>query len=143
MKIVRNKLIFLFFNLETSDRTKIKSKNRFLVSKKYNNKMIPAKFKTSKDSFKSYLGHSMKFESGSGAGSSMAKYKTNNTHIIDIKTPTSSTSHKINPKSSLTAKKKICTHKKGRKTDYQREEVKNYKTIKTMLKSVKNESKTE
>ena len=131
---------FLTPILETAERTKIKSKNRFLVSKKYNNAMMPAKSKNWKENAKSYLTSSMKF--GSGPSTSMSKYITNNTNIGDVYTPTSTTSHKINIKGSLLAKKKIGASKKCKKSESAKEDSsKNYKTIKTILKNNKPETK--
>jgi hypothetical protein len=88
-------------SIETSERSENQSKNRFLVSQKYSKRMVDTKLALGKDSIKSYLGSSLKY----GASTSIAKYQNNNTNIIDAYTPTSTTSHKINIRGSLLAKK--------------------------------------
>lgn len=74
--------------------------------------MLPSKSKNSKINFKSYLGNSMKFVSGTGPSTSMAKHKNNNTLICDVNIPTSTISHKINIKNNLITKKKTVASKK-------------------------------
>lgn len=88
-------------SIETSERSDTLSKNRFLVSKKYDKRMTETKSKLGKDSIKSYLGSSMKF----GTSTSISKYQNNNTNINHAYTPTSTASHKINIRGSLLAKK--------------------------------------
>eukprot|EP00344_Euplotes_crassus_P011048 CAMPEP_0197018484 /NCGR_PEP_ID=MMETSP1380-20130617/80129_1 /TAXON_ID=5936 /ORGANISM="Euplotes crassus, Strain CT5" /LENGTH=209 /DNA_ID=CAMNT_0042445709 /DNA_START=813 /DNA_END=1443 /DNA_ORIENTATION=- len=120
-------------NNKTLERGKTKSKNRFLVSKKYNNRMVSTKAKHSKDTIKSYLANSMKF--ASGPSTSMSKYAHNHTNIGDNFTPTSTTSNKINIKGSLLSKKKVASYKKSKKQESTKEEAKNYKKIKSLLKN--------
>ena len=83
-------------SIETSERSEKQTKSRFLVSKKYNKRMVPARAKATKDTAKTYLGNSMKF----------SKYQySNNTNIFDLYTPTSTSSQKVNLKGSLITKK--------------------------------------
>lgn len=62
---------------------------------------------------------------------------------MDVYTPTSTTSAKINIKGSLLSKKKMASHKKSRKHDSTKEEAKNYKTIKSLLKNWKAQGKSD
>jgi len=101
------------------------------------------KSKHPKESTKSYLGISMKFGSGTGPSTSIAKYRNNNTNILEVNSPSSTTSHKINIKSNLMAKKKMWVTKKNRKQIIKNNEAKNYKTIKNLLKNSKKEWKTD
>ena len=95
-------------SIESSDRSDNKSKQRFLVSKKYNKKMVPAKLTLSKDAMKSWLGTSLKL----GTSTSITKPSKNQTNTFDAYTPSSSTSAKINIKGSLLAKKWLGIAKK-------------------------------
>mmetsp|Transcript_12409 Transcript_12409/g.12447 ORF Transcript_12409/g.12447 Transcript_12409/m.12447 type:complete len:96 (+) Transcript_12409:1705-1992(+) len=95
--------------------------------------MVSTKAKHSKDTIKSYLANSMKF--ASGPSTSMSKYAHNHTNIGDNFTPTSTTSNKINIKGSLLSKKKVASYKKSKKQESTKEEAKNYKKIKSLLKN--------
>jgi hypothetical protein len=88
-------------SIESSERSDKHSKNRFLVSKKYNNRMIQGSGLSIKDHINSWMGKSYKF----GTSTSISKYPVNNTNIFNVWTPTSTTSQKVNIKGSLIAKK--------------------------------------
>ena len=87
-------------SIETSERSDNQSKQRFLVSKKYNQQMVPAKLTLSKDSMKSWLAKSMKFTTNS----SSSKPCKNHTNIVETSTPTFALS-KMNIKGNLLARK--------------------------------------
>lgn len=87
-------------SIETSERSDTKSKQRFLVSKKYSKQMGPTKTSSSKDNMNSCLTKSLKF----AANSSTSNSNKNQTNIVDSFTPTSM-STKINIKGSLIARK--------------------------------------
>lgn len=63
--------------------------------------MAPSNSKLGKDNTRTYLAQSLKH----GMSTSISKVQANHTNIGDVYTPTSSTSHKINIKGSLIAKK--------------------------------------
>lgn len=131
-------------SIGTSDRSDNHSKNRFLVSKKYNPRMDPWKNMLSKENMKSCLTQSLKM----GTSTSISK-GPNHTNILgDAKTPTSATSTKINIKGSLLAKKWMGITKKnldGMNSDplkaKRRKKVKEFKTVKEPL--LKGESNTD
>lgn len=118
-------------SIESSERSDNKSKQRFLVSKKYNKKMAPAKLTLSKDAMKSWLGNSLKI----GTSTSISKPSKNQTNIFDAYTPSSSTSTKINIKGSLLAKKWMGIAKKhieGNDKNYKFKETNKDKVMKNI-----------
>lgn len=100
-------------SIGTSERSdnKEQSKNRFLVSKKYNKHMVPIQTQLSIDTMKSWLTKSLKF------GNSLSISKNNNTNIHDVYTPTAKTT-KVNFKQHMLAKKCLGIAKKQIDSDF-------------------------
>ena len=88
-------------SIESSEHSEKNSKNRFLVSKKYNKRMEPLKRSMYKEGPNSLLERSAKF----GTNSSISKYQSNQTHVLNVQTPSSTASQKMNLKGSLIARK--------------------------------------